>query len=172
MYFYYITFWRMEIWIPLVNLILMALFIIGSDQITNNAMWYKCLKKSPQWRLIAEHLIKQKNTAKILVLGLNTATPSTTANNQSASTGGAASNTTATTCSAMLGTTDANSQQSSFQCRAIVETTTTMTRVTTTAAEASDPLEDSSESETDNNDETGTTDKFLPLIGNIIHMSL
>jgi hypothetical protein len=98
--------------------------------------------------------------------GLNTAIlPSTTANNQSASTIPTTSNVSATNSQDVAG-----SAQSSFQCRAIVETTTTMTRVTTTseaAAEAAsmDPgLEDSSESETDNNDETGTTDKFLLLI--------
>ncbi len=87
---------------------------------------------------------------------LSTASPVTTANNQIASNGAPD---TATTTS-----TSAN-----FQCRAIVETCTSVTRVTTAvtsavAAMTTSAGDDSSESETDNNDETGTTDKFLLLV--------
>ena len=83
--------------------------------------------------------------------GHTTATNTTTANNQTASNGNVSVATTG-----------------SFQCRAIVETTTMTAKMTSTASEAveaSDPMhEESSESETDNNDETGTADKFLLLV--------
>lgn len=46
------------------------------------------------------------------------------------------------------------------------EAITTVSEIAAAAAAALEQgLEDSSESETDNNDETGTTDKFLLLIG-------
>ena len=87
------------------------------------------------------------NRQLLVSLGHSTAT-TTTANNQTASNG-----------------------NGSITCRAIVETTTMTAKVTTTASEeaadgnGSDPMhEESSESETDNNDETGTADKFLLLI--------
>ena len=71
----------------------------------------------------------------MIFTGLNTATtlPSTTANNQSAS----IPTTSMNVNSAATNSQDvAGSAQSSFQCRAIVETTTTMTRVTTTSEAA------------------------------------
>ena len=50
------------------------------------------------------------------------------------------------------------------------EAVTTVSEIAAAAAAALEQgLEDSSESETDNNDETGTTDKFLLLIGNNVH---